>query len=244
MLKEIAVIADLHGNMPATRALHEDLERRGIDTVYCLGDIVGKGPNSAETFDWAYEHCRIIVQGNWDYGIGEKLFPNDQFYYDQLGPERMKKLRKLPREYAFVLSGRRIRLIHGRPVMQNLLTPSASAESLLPFFEPDFQVVGYADVHRQGMRMVDTRGILFNTGAVGNPLGVTMVQYAIMRGDDTDGQAPLDITFVTLPYDRKKAIAGTEKAISLPNGELFASELKNGIYARTHLKGKKQDHGT
>ncbi len=239
MLNEIALIADLHGNIPATQALEADLTRRGINTIYCLGDIVGKGPCSAETFDWAFSHCQVIVQGNWDSGIAEKLFPNDQFYYDQLGPERMQKLRRLPREYSFTLSGRKIRLIHGRPVMQGLLTPSASAECLLPLFEPDYQVVGYADVHRQGLRMVNTRGILFNTGAVGNPLGVTMVQYAILRGDDADPGAALDISFVTLPYDREAAIRDTEEAKNLPNGALFASELRNGVYARGHLKGKK-----
>ena len=239
MYTEIAVIADLHGNLPATQALEADLNRRGIKTIYCLGDIVGKGPSSAETFDWAYRHCQVIVQGNWDYGIGEKLFPNDQFYYDQLGEERMQKLRELPREFSFSMSGRKIRLIHGRPVMQTLLTPSASAECLLPFFEPDYQVVGYADVHRQGLRMVNNRGILFNTGAVGNPLGVTMVQYAIIRGDEHDDQAALDISFVTLPYDREAAIRDTDQATALPNGKLFSSELKNGVYARGHLKGKK-----
>jgi predicted phosphodiesterase len=239
MIHEIAVVADLHGNVPAVQALEKDLNRRNIGTVYCLGDIVGKGPSSAETFDWAFQHCQVIVQGNWDYGIGEKLFPNDQFYYDQLGPDRMQKLRDLPKEYSFTLSGRRIRLIHGRPVMQTLLTPSASSESLLPLFAPDYQVVGYADVHRQGMRMVDTQGILFNTGAVGNPLGVTMVQYCILRGDDQDSEAPLDINFVTLPYDRETAVRDTEAAPLLPNGALFSAELKNGIYARSHLKGKK-----
>ena len=239
MILEIAIVADLHGNVPATEALERDLTRRQIKTVYCLGDIVGKGPCSADTYDWAVSHCQVIVQGNWDYGIGEKLFPNDKFYYEQLGPDRMEGLRRLPREYSFSLSGRKIRLIHGRPVMQNLLTPSASAESLLPYFEPDYQVVGYADVHRQGLRMVDTKGILFNTGAVGNPLGLTMVQYAIMRGDNADSTAALDISFVTLPYDIEAAVRDTEAATALPNGELFSSELKKGIYARGHLKGKK-----
>ena len=238
MIRDIAVVADLHGNVPATEALDADLRRRGIDTIYCLGDIVGKGPCSAETFDWAFRRCQVIVQGNWDYGIGEMLFPNDQFYYDQLGPERMRKLRELPREHRLWLSGRNIRLIHGRPVMQMLLTPTSSSESLQPLFEPDYQVVGYADVHRQGLRMVNTSGILFNTGAVGNPLGQTMVQYAILRGDDQDDQAALDIIFVTLPYDRERAIADTEAAIKLPNGELFSAELRDGIYARGHLKGK------
>ena len=238
MTREIAVIADLHGNVPATEALDRDLRRRGIETVFCLGDLVGKGPRSADTFDWAVSHCQVIVQGNWDHGVGEMWFPNDQFYYRQLGPDRMKKLRELPREHVFRLSGRKIRLIHGRPVMETLLTPSASAETLTPLFDPDYQVVGYADVHRQGLRMVENRGILFNTGAVGNPFGVTMVQYTILRGDDSDESAPLDINFVTLPYDREAAVRDTEAAVGLPNGDLFSAELQTGRYARAHLKGK------
>jgi len=236
MLREIALVADLHGNMPATRALEEDLKKRGITEIYCLGDIVGKGPSSAMTCDWAFSHCRVIVQGNWDSGVAEKLFPNDKFFYEQLGPRRMARLKALPREYSFTLSGRRIRLIHGRPVMNMLLTPSASSEMLTPLFDPDYDVVGYADVHRQGLRMVETRGILFNTGAVGNGLGVRMAQYAILRGDDEDDKAALDISFVTLPYDIGAAIRDTEMTKGLPNGQLFADELRTGVYQRGKLK--------
>ena len=41
-----ALIADLHGNRPATQALERDLNRTRPDKVFCLGDIVGKGPSS------------------------------------------------------------------------------------------------------------------------------------------------------------------------------------------------------
>ena len=55
-VKQIALVADLHGNLPAVQALEKDLEKRGIREIICLGDIVGKGPNSADTFDWAFAH--------------------------------------------------------------------------------------------------------------------------------------------------------------------------------------------
>ena len=233
-VKEIALVADLHGNLPAVQALEKDLEKRGIREIICLGDIVGKGPNSAETFDWAFSHCQVLLQGNWDSGVGYTQFPNDRFYYRQLGPERMKKLREMPLEYSFTLSGRKIRLLHGRPLMRELLSPTLSSEKLEWLFDPDYRVVGYADIHRQAMRMIGTRGILFNTGAVGNGLGVPMVQYTILAGSVTDADAPFDISFVTFPYDRDAAVEDAEKVKGdLPKWDQYCREIRTGLYSRT-----------
>ena len=63
-MRRIALVADLHGNLPATMALDADLKRRNLTEIWCLGDIVGKGPNSAETFDWAMNNCQLILSGN------------------------------------------------------------------------------------------------------------------------------------------------------------------------------------
>lgn len=49
----IALVADLHGNRPATLALERDLALDATRRVLCLGDIVGKGPSNDFTFDWA-----------------------------------------------------------------------------------------------------------------------------------------------------------------------------------------------
>ena len=116
-MTEIALVADLHGNWPATQAVEQDLIRRGIQRVWCLGDVVGKGPSSDKTFDWARANCEFILQGNWDEGIGKKLFPKDQFYYDQLGPRRMQALVELPMERHCWFSGKKMRLFHGRPIL-------------------------------------------------------------------------------------------------------------------------------
>ena len=40
----IAVIADIHGNLPALSATWADIERQGVDEVFCLGDLVGYYP--------------------------------------------------------------------------------------------------------------------------------------------------------------------------------------------------------
>ena len=49
----IALIADLHGNRPATEALERDLALTKPEEIWCLGDLVGKGPSNVYTCDWA-----------------------------------------------------------------------------------------------------------------------------------------------------------------------------------------------
>lgn len=233
-MTEIALVADLHGNLPAVEALERDLTARRIRRVWCLGDMVGKGPSSAETLDWAAARCEVMLQGNWDEGISRKLFANDAFYYAQLGERRMAMLRELPLEHICLCSGRRLRLLHGRPIMPAALGVQSDAAVFAPFFAPDFDVVGYADAHRQGLRVLN-EGILFNTGSVGNGLGVPMVQYAILRGEmDSDRPAPLDIAMVTRPYDRVRTIADTDDAErrGLRNAEPFRNEIRTGRYSR------------
>ena len=234
-MTEIALVADLHGNLPAVEALDQDLRRRGIENIWCLGDVVGKGPNSPETMDWALARCQVLLRGNWDEGIGARQFPRDEFYYRQLGDARMRKLLEFPLEHHFLCPGRKIRLLHGRPLLPKAYYVQAEDALFLPFFQPDFQALGYADVHRQGLRIIDGAGLLFNTGSVGNGLGVPQVQYAILRGElNAAGPGPLDISLVTLPYDRARALADTDRAEreGLVNAEAFRQEIRTGRYAR------------
>ena len=235
-MTEIALVADLHGNLPATLAVDRDIRARGIHRIWCLGDIVGKGPSSADTFDWAVSRCEFILQGNWDEGIGKKLFPKDEFYYRQLGERRLGMLLDFPLEHVCFFSGRKMRLFHGRPTMPRPYYVTEGNDVFSPYFMPDYDAVGYADVHCPGLRAVG-KGILFNTGSVGNGLGITMAQYAILRGEP-DGKAlsPLDVALVTVPYDRDQAVRDAQEAgkQGLHNWEAFVQEVRTGVYARNN----------
>lgn len=232
---QIALIADLHGNRPATLALEKDLSLIKPDLVWCLGDIVGKGPSSVFTFDWAHEHCDLILGGNWDYGVGRKIFPKDCIYWEELGEKRLEQLRALPREHEIWLSGRRIRLFHGRPVMDTLITAHHASEMIEPYFAaPDggrYDVVAYADAHRQALRTM-TPGVILNTGSVGNNLGETRCCYAILSGEPGREQAPFEIRLRQVDYDREQAIRDAQDAPLVPNIDAFIREIQTGVYSR------------
>jgi len=235
----IALISDLHGNLPALRALEQDLTRILPDEIWCLGDLVGKGPSSDITCDWVFEHCSLILGGNWDFGIARREYLRDAFYHEQLGQARMDKLALLPTEHCLLLSGRRIRLIHGRPVMQKLLHIQDSKESLLPFLAPDYDMLIYADCHRQGVRTIE--GQVINIGSVGNGLGLPMVQYAFLEGEPGQGMAGLDIRLVTLPYNNQAAAQDARQAHELPDAHAYIHEVLTGEYAgRMRVKSEKR----
>jgi len=227
----LALIADLHGNWPATQAVAEDLKRRRVDTVYCLGDCVGKGPQSYKTLDWARENCQVILGGNWDYGIGRKHFPADDFYWDQLGPERMAFLLSLPRQHEFTFGGMKFRLIHGRPVMERLLFPQEESELFAPYLE-GVDAFCYADSHRPALRTLNG-GFVLNCGSVGNSLGVPRAHYLLL----TEHPGGVDFTTVSLAYDNALAAEIARNTPDLPNWDAFVQEVTTGIYARKPGKG-------
>ena len=64
-----AVISDIHSNLEALTAVLADIESRGIKTIYCLGDVVGYGPNPKECLDLIIDKTQWCVLGNHDYAV-------------------------------------------------------------------------------------------------------------------------------------------------------------------------------
>lgn len=62
-----ALISDIHSNLEALQAILKDIEEHNIKEIYCLGDIVGYGPNPRECVDLVMK-CQIVLLGNHDQG--------------------------------------------------------------------------------------------------------------------------------------------------------------------------------
>ncbi|MDX2039053.1 MAG: metallophosphoesterase family protein [Isosphaeraceae bacterium] len=63
-----ALISDIHGNLEALEVVLGDIKSQGISEIYCLGDIIGYGPNPRECIDLVMSHCRTTILGNHDQG--------------------------------------------------------------------------------------------------------------------------------------------------------------------------------
>jgi len=62
-----AIISDIHSNLEALQAVLGDIAGQKVEEVYCLGDVVGYGPNPRECVDLVMK-CRVVLLGNHDQG--------------------------------------------------------------------------------------------------------------------------------------------------------------------------------
>jgi predicted phosphodiesterase len=62
-----AILSDIHANLEALEAVLADVQTQSVEEIYCLGDIVGYGPNPRECIDRVMEF-KLVVLGNHDQG--------------------------------------------------------------------------------------------------------------------------------------------------------------------------------
>jgi predicted phosphodiesterase len=70
-----ALISDIHSNLEALQAVLADIEQHNVTEIYCLGDIIGYGPNPRECIDQV-RRCQVVLLGNHDQGA---MFDPDGF---------------------------------------------------------------------------------------------------------------------------------------------------------------------
>jgi diadenosine tetraphosphatase ApaH/serine/threonine PP2A family protein phosphatase len=62
----IALLSDVHGNLPAFEAVLRDVEAQSVEEVWCLGYLVGYGAQPDACVALARERCDLSLGGNHD----------------------------------------------------------------------------------------------------------------------------------------------------------------------------------
>lgn len=239
---KVAVLSDVHGNIPALEAVLADIRSRGIDRICNLGDIVGKGGNSDVAIDMCREYCTVNVMGNWDQlvcDLADKR-PWPAFAREQIGSERMAWLGNLPYAYDFWLSGMPVRLFHAsQDSLNHRVYPWHTYETQLEMFDnseatgfdhPTPRIVAYGDIHTVFLHTLRPGRTLLNVGSTGNSLDLPMATYALLVGTvDSRTPSPFSIEIVRLEYDRERAIQDAYDA-GAPNADHWATELRTAVY--------------
>jgi putative phosphoesterase len=197
----VAVITDIHGNLPALEAALRAIDSIGVDATYCGGDLVGYGPHPNEVCRLIEERGIPTIYGNYDYAIGRELEDCGCAYRDQhdrdLGElsiawtlehtdQRSKDfMRGLPFDLRFELGGRRVRLVHGSPRKVNEYLfedkPARTFERIAAGADCDVLVFG----HTHQPWIAEYGGVLFvNCGSVGKPKdGDPRAAFALLSAD-------------------------------------------------------------
>jgi protein phosphatase len=239
--EKIAIISDIHGNMPALETVLKDIRSRGIERIFCLGDLVGKGPHPEKAVDICREKCQAIALGNWDMAMPEGKGPavlQLDWHRARLGAERLEYLKNLPHVIEFYISGRKVRLFHASQIgvfhRVHMRGTHESHEAMFTNTEftgdgapPD--TVGYGDIHHVFCKNWKGK-TLFNAGSVGNPLDEPTAAYVILEGrygDKTKGF--FSFQAIRLHYDIELAIRQALEE-GLPDVEPYTAELRTAHY--------------
>ena len=72
-MERIAILSDIHANLPALEAVLRDVESRRVHKIYCLGDLIGYGPNPKAVIDMARSRFAFVLMGNHDEAISSRV---------------------------------------------------------------------------------------------------------------------------------------------------------------------------
>ena len=149
-----AIIADIHANLTAFIAVLEDIERQGVvEKIWCLGDVVGYGPDPHECIELLRQTDHVCVAGNHDWGaigkIGTTEFNPDaaaacQWTAQQLSSADKVYLENLP----LVIEEGDFTLVHGsprEPIWEYLISTGIAKENFA-HFKSKFCLVGHSHV--------------------------------------------------------------------------------------------------
>ena len=157
ILNSIGIISDIHGNITALTEVFKSLAANNVTRIFCLGDLVGKGPQSSKVIDLCREKCEVVVKGNWD----DMILQNDavdevKWHFNQLNSVQVKYLNELPHSYDLELGNKNIRLFHSSAIgiyyrvhmydsYENHRNMFMNTEFTNKDINPD--VIGYGDIH-------------------------------------------------------------------------------------------------
>ena len=96
-MDKVAIISDVHGNITALNAVLDDIKRRNINKIFCLGDSIVKCVHPDLVIDKLREVCDVILIGNTDYAICRPEARNKNFWSRiKIGEERANFVLNLP----------------------------------------------------------------------------------------------------------------------------------------------------
>jgi diadenosine tetraphosphatase ApaH/serine/threonine PP2A family protein phosphatase len=189
----IALLSDVHGNLPAFEAVLADIDSAGVEQIWCLGDLVGYGAAPDACVELARSRCDLSLAGNHDMVVTGEIDIADfsssaalaaEWTREHIGAEALEFLKALRPQQ----DDRAIGLYHASPrdpVWEYVLS-TWQADECMEVMEPRVGAVGHSHValwfRRDGEGQIEGAqaegGLerelgegqwLLNPGAVGQP---------------------------------------------------------------------------
>jgi len=222
----IAILADVHANLPALEVVLTEVRHRGIERIFVLGDLVGYGPHPKECIDLLREAGVISLRGNHDHavGTGDMVLSmtssstwTANWTIERLGEDDRNYLRRLPLR----MTHRPWLAVHGAPVDKtffNAYVYNRTAEANVRWMkEHDYRFALHGHSHLQGVYVEQNDEVvcvkdavidlepyqvgLICPGSVGQPRGGEVgAAFAILK------PSSFELELLCLPYQVNEVI--------------------------------------
>lgn len=261
MTARLAILADIHGNLPALEAVLEDAEQHAADGIVVAGDLTG-GPQDAQVIQRLRSLGSRMIHGNreeyllnFDKHTG-KHWAFLRCLYHRLDSDALDFIASLPDQRVIAVNGTKpIRIVHG--------SPKSSRDGLLPERNPTalqaFEKAGLFSLHHDSMRSADQtldeidenvlicghthipwtqrheEKLACNPGSVGLPInGDSRAQYAILTWQNDHWK----VEHRAIPYDIDRIRAAFRENGLLEEGGGFARACLLNIETGQNVSGR------
>jgi putative phosphoesterase len=229
-VRRVAVLNDIHGNLPALDAVLDEVREAGVDRIVVGGDVL-PGPMPRETFKRLMDVTTPIeyLYGNGDVAVLEQLsgrepskvpepyWPMIRWNAGQLDADSRRLLASWPKLVTLQIDGLgEVLFCHATPRNEDeIFTRVTPDAALLPIFEPlTASVVVCGHTHMQFDRTIGRTRVV-NAGSVGMPFGAPGADWLLLGPG-------IELRHTT--YDLEKA-AARMRAIGGPSVEEFSVRI-------------------
>jgi putative phosphoesterase len=207
-----ALISDVHGNLPALRAVLKHAEKQGATTIWNLGDFVGYAPFPDECVQLLREQAEVNLLGNYDKKVLKvkkkreewklsktpEKWQSFEWAYTHLSSKSLGYLKSLPVASRKIVDRWEIEMVHGSPASINeYLSPETPEERFIEISQNlQSRVILCGHSHIPFIRQVSQKWFI-NPGSVGRmDDGDPRASYATLSFSDSS----LAISHYRVPY--------------------------------------------
>lgn len=242
-MSKIAIISDVHANAMALKYVLRDIEKRNVDSIICLGDLVTKYFYPDYVVDLIKGSASIVIKGNCDDLVAKN--ENYVFARSKLGLSRIEYLSNLPEKAEFALKDIKIQFYHSSPnSLDKLFNPLFKDNDKTPYknkiiknynelFEENNNISIVAHTHQNyigkeennALKLVDNiilnnkEKIIVNVGSVGEHV------HMVLENGSAETIVDPFLTYALLDTDSLNV-----EIIKLPYKELLKKVFLDSLY--------------
>ncbi len=210
---KIAVISDIHGNIDALSTLLKDIDSEKVDTIICLGDLVGYGPYPNQVISMVRSRHILCIKGNYDSSVVDNEYSYIRetnlnsfslpWTVNELTEENRIFLQDLPSTITLNIANKNLLFVHGSPnkINEYLLKDGANTIDVMNSINED--ILFCAHTHMPDIKKFSNK-LYINCGSVGKPkIGRPNITYCLLNIHEKTG---ISAEIKEIPYDFKKIV--------------------------------------